>query len=289
MMKNPKKLILALGLVASCAAAQAFAFSLAGGYTGPIKVKYSDYEIINLAAISSCIGAGGSGCANGVQDVFGIVDVTSILTPTNTPLWSKGTGGEELTGVFYGLDVSKASAGVGSFNAEFTGGKIDLYTNPVGTLNPANGTANYTNAAKTQYTGITGGTKFATIDWAPGVDPADGTITLSANFNSLTIPTKGAGSGFMNVEPGSGFFAGHLDSNGVATTFGNADLTFLNNFCTNGQSGCQGQNGPADKIGDWDLLSEDPISGRVIPEPGSLALLGLAMASIGLVGLRRKN
>ena len=79
-----KILALVLGLIFSLAASQAMAFSLAGGYTGPIKVKFSNYEMPSLPF------ALGEGQANGTEDLWGILKVTTILSDdgNDTILWS---------------------------------------------------------------------------------------------------------------------------------------------------------------------------------------------------------
>lgn len=289
-----KTLLCGVVALAGASSGQSFAFALAGGYAGPIKIKFSNYEQFIIPQTCLPLLGVGSACTNagdGVQDAWGTLDITSIQTPTNAPLWSKGTGGEELTGVFYGLDITSITPQGTGFAFTTTGGQLDLYLNPLGTFNAADGTANYTDPGKTQYTDITGGVKFASLLFVSGQEATGASI--AGSFDSFnTAQLTGSGRGFLDVIAGSGAYAGNLDSNSTATVVGPPafrDASFLNNFCTNGRAGCQGQSGPADKIGDWILLSEDPVVGRWVPEPGSLALLGALTLGAGLVSTTRRK
>ena len=87
-----KLLALVLGVAASTCALADPAFSL-GGYTGGIKIKFSNFENIDTAAGTACSPLI-AGCIN-----FGVLDVTQILSNSDQVLWNKGQAGGFLSGV----------------------------------------------------------------------------------------------------------------------------------------------------------------------------------------------
>ncbi len=250
-----KILAVVLGLVFSLAASQAMAFSL-GGYTGPIKVKFSNYEKPNLPFVL------GYGQADGIQDLWGILKVSSIVSDDglNTNLWNTSAT-EELTGIFYGLDLNNAFMNGTNIEVDFVGGKMDIYLDsglgitPFDASNPAT---------------ATDGGLFLAMDFIPGVH-GDGT-TLHGLIDSTTIPITGGGSGFLMITGGS-----------HAYMFGPMAHQ-QNDVCTPGQPGCT----PVALAGGWPLVSDDPVRMMVvIPEPATVLLLGAGLVGLGLWGRKR--
>jgi hypothetical protein len=286
-----KKHVVAVGLTAALGflpviASAAFIDPLQG-YTGPVKIKYSDYEQLNIP--EGCLPAGctiaNPNTTNG-GDNYGVIDITSILTPTNVPIWQKGDLGIELTAVFGGIGIAAITPNGSGFDVNSVGGTISVYENPLGTFDPTLGVSGF-NATNTSYSTISGGTLYLTMDFASGCDPANPLFTICGQTQTTTFPFTGHSSSFMNVTGGP---AGpQYDTNGINSPFGPRDFSITNNFCPNGEAGCQGQNGPENAIGDWQFLSEDPVVGnvRAVPEPGTLALLGLGL--LGAVALRGRK
>lgn len=280
-MKRLKRYLGALlGVLCSAFAVQALAlpFSL-GGYQGPIQIKYNNWEVLNIP--SSCISGGiltnctiASPNTTGGGDNYGIVKVSSIMDGSGvTTLWSDGNGGAEITGVFSDIGIQNIHVLSGSdFGIDSIGGVFSLYLNPLGSLATAGlSTANF-NAAKDQYTGITGGSSFLSGIFAPGIlGVSDPTITVSGTTSTNSLPPRGSSSGYLSVTGGA--YMGMFDTNGYPN---GSDMLLANNFT------------PLGATGGFNLTSFDPIIATV-PEPGTVALLGIALVLLGAGQLRRRR
>ncbi len=275
-----KLLASAVALAAALTAAQvnaAPAFTL-GGYTGDIVIKFQNWESFTAGPVQG-------------SENFGILSITSIQAGDGSgqQLWVQGQSGAELTGVFRDITVlsSTVTAG-GDLNVKSTGGLLDLYINNAGSFTAAGGatqgTAGYAACPITLdcYNGISnvGGDLFLSLAFASGIDPANPAVTVDGDFDGATFPTTGDAAGYLNVTGGT--YAENFDNDGFVTAFGLRDMFFQNDFCPNGTPTCT----PGGPVGNWELLSDDPVRAQFIPEPGSLALLGIAL--LGFAGLRRR-
>jgi len=274
-----KKIALVLGLAAGLVAIQASAlptFQLAGGYQGPVKIKFSNFESFTETVI-----------VPGAQN-FGVVDVTQILDPSNNVLWNKGQDGGFISGVFDGLTVASVSGVAPNINVHGSGGLIDLYLNP-SPINAAQGISGYAAAgggcAANQLcyntvSNVAGGGVFLNLALVSGIT-TDPTQTIDATFTADTLPFAGTANAYYDVTGGA--FASTFHTLAQPSNFGNRDFFAQNTFCTNGQASCNGTG-----VGDWQLVSDDPIRGSV-PEPGTLALLAAALLGLGFVGANRRR
>src|SRR5947209_7276115 len=86
-----------------------------GGYTGPIQLKFQNYESFTSTVI-----------APGVMN-FGVVGVTSITDPVhNTLLWFQGKSGQFLSAVFNGITVSSVTPNAVGFTTTNFGGTFHV-------------------------------------------------------------------------------------------------------------------------------------------------------------------
>lgn len=229
-------------------------------------------------------GTGGPITAVG-QELIGIGIVNFIRRADNTALWQNGQNGRELVMYFHSYIAEALNftpIGIGGLGViDFSGGVVELRSQATGLFNPATTIAG-------GIASVTGGNLFLSLAGSPiGGLGAGGPITLSsAALNFLGNP----------------FNAGSVSGNGLLDVTGGAAQTF---FDTN-TFGCVAANGaPCPDDADKSFTSNGNIqpggtspwifSGNgvardfaVIPEPTSLALIGLGMLGMGAVSRRRK-
>ena len=286
--------------LATAAAALALSFGAIGSaqavaiFAGPYKISLDNWDSGTTGYTRACSGVadcdlaaankapGSVGSDNLSADTMGIFSVSLIVRinadGTETNMFTKGGAQGYLTGVFGNLQDSSVNSFGPSTVANSTGGTWSLYRNSTD-WNPSLGPAFVAGSKDLNadmYPGITGGSLYLSGVFVSGVLAGDTTTTYSSIYDQ-TI--SGKGSGYMNITGGSAekqySTKGLKDQNGVmrdmymTTSFDDAD-------------------GKAKDLG-WTVNSTAQIKGNAVPEPGTMALAGLALLGAVLASRRRKS
>ena len=190
--------------------------------------------------------------------------------------WSGYAGGQKLYFTFEGYKSANFTAA----SVDFTGGTVQLFLLPEFNL--------LNQSSPTNFASIQAGSAWATLS---GHADASG-YSLQANGTLTGSTLSFGGSGLLDVTGGLPDVVAFLNSNNIfdgvmdfadmaLTTSGNNNVLNRNDVTTGCKTGLAAS-------GTWCIAGSADLRGdTVIPEPGTAALVGVAL--LGLAGLRKRK
>ena len=290
--------LLALGAVTSASALSLTAgnykitldnFDSGTTYTSAVGNVCNTVATCNAAAAPPAPGSLGS--VNTSADTMGIFSVAAISNLTTgqteyirgtTSTLGGVTFGPFLTGVFGNLsdffveNTFSSITNITTTTALAQGGTFSLFSNAAD-YNPTSGpgvVVGTKDLNALMYPGISGGSLFLQGNFAAGAAVVGSTASYLTQYNNASL--AGNGQGFLDFTGGSAL--SFFDTNSLTNVNGGtSDAFFTVTFDDAG--------GEASSLG-WTVKSVAQISGQ-IPEPGSLALVSLALLGLGFSARRK--
>lgn len=286
-MQGFTKKFIGLGL-ASCLATAAYAGPISLPADSPLYIKFDGRQQFSLDS-SNPTWTGTNETNWGVITVssisLGSVSSQNVIETTSGSIFNDvNSHNAQITGIFYDIQGLPALTAGNQFPA--TGGYLDLYwrdLNLYSTTNLSNA-APGVRTAQDKATGFTDGDFLVRLSFAPGIIDASIPNADQVSIAGSSAPTGsgffGSGTAYANVNTlAGGAWAERLDSDWFTTSFGTRDLRFRNIY---EEQDSWTQNG---FIGG---RLTDPATAYTVPEPVSIALIGLGLLGMG-TGMRRRK
>lgn len=309
-----KRTFLATAMGAALLLGTAFSANALVITAGDYKIEFSNYDMGTIGygsnqgvacnTVSSCNTTAAAPAVGTAFDTAGVVSISVITRLSdNEDVFTRGTSstwtyiaegvtktittGAFLTGFFGGLDDHYVEIEGSTTTARAVGGFFNVYSNSTKYLPGPGPTGAGVDLDAEMYPLINTSNLFLGGVFAPGAIVGDLVSTYTNKYAGNTF--AGNGSGYLDFTGGAALEL--FNTNSIDNLIGGkADAKLSVTYYEAPMANSPGQ---AKQPGDygWDAVSTGQIDGAVgeVPEPGSIALISLAMLGMGAVTRRRNK